>query len=168
MKKISKLFAFLMCLIAPYGVFAAQSFSEVKNGAVSEKVGAAVSGAKASASSAPQSSDSASLIKNITDADFNKEVLNYKGVVLVEFWSFGCVFCQKIEPVIKKIAQDYKGKVKFIRMRADVSQKTVAAYGITSYPFIGFFKNGVAEAYVEGFNASSSETNIRKAIKSLL
>lgn len=168
MKNFSKLFAFLICLSAACGVFAAQSFSEVKKGAVSEKVGAAVSGAKASASSAQQSSNSVSLIKDITDADFSKEVLNYKGVVLVEFWSYGCAPCKKIEPVIEKVAQDYKGKVKFVKMREDVSKKTVAAYGITSYPFIGFFKNGVAEGYVEGFNASSSEANIRRAIQSLL
>lgn len=168
MKNFSKLFVFLICLSAACGVFAAQSFSEVKNGAVSEKVGAAVSGAKASASSAQQSSNSVSLIKDITDADFSKEVLNYKGVVLVDFWSSGCAPCKKIEPVIEKVAQDYKGKVKFVKMREDVSKKTVAAYGITSYPFIGFFKNGVAEGYVEGFNASSSEADIRRAIQSLL
>lgn len=168
MKKFSKLFVFLICLFAAYEVFAAQSFSEVKNGAVSQKVGAAVSGAKASAHSAPQSSNSASLIKEISDADFSKEVLNYKGVVLVEFWSSGCAPCQRIKPVIENVAKDYKGKVKFVKMRADVSQKTIAAYRITSYPFIGFFKNGAAEGYVEGFNASSAEANIRRAINSLL
>lgn len=87
MKKISKLFAFLICLSAACGVFAAQSFSEVRSGAVSEKVGTAVNEAKASAASVPSSQyfSSSSLIKDVTDADFNKEVLNYKGVVVVDF-----------------------------------------------------------------------------------
>lgn len=170
MKKISKLFAFLICLSAACGVFAAQSFSEVKSGAVSEKVGAAVNEAKASAASVPSSqyTASSSLIKDITDADFNKEVLNYKGVVVVDFWQIGCVPCKDMSVVIEKVAKDYKGKVKFVKMRADVSKKTITQYGIPSYPFIGFFKNGEAESYIQGFIASSAETNIRDEIRALL
>ncbi len=170
MKKISKLFAFLICLSAACGVFAAQSFSEVKSGAVSEKVGAAVSEAKASVSSVPSAQylSSSPLIINVTDADFDKEVLKYKGVVLVDFWKTECENCKKLSPVIEKIAKDYKGKVKFVKMRADVSKKTIAAYKISSYPFVGLFKNGVAETYAEGFYPSSTEQDIRKALQSLL
>ncbi|MBR1980450.1 thioredoxin family protein [Candidatus Proelusimicrobium excrementi] len=182
MKKISKLFAFLICLSAACGVFAAQSFSEVKSGAVSEKVGTAVNEAKASAASVPSSQyfSSSSLIKDVTDADFNKEVLNYKGVVVVDFWGTKCEPCEQMSVVIEKVAKDYKGKVKFVKMRSDVSMSNMRKY-MTEYakkydkslkevgvPFIIFFKNGVAERYINGFRASSAETNIRDEIRALL
>lgn len=169
MKKISKLFAFLICLSAACGVFAAQSFSEVKNGSVSETVAAALSAAKASAASVPSSqyTVSSSLIKDITDADFNKEVLNYKGVVLVDFWTIDCNNCKNMLALIEKVAKDYKGKVKFVKMRADVSQETIASYEIPSYPFVVFFKNGKVEGYIRGFEPSY-ESNIRNALQSLL
>lgn len=179
MKKISKLFAFLICLSAACGVFAAQSFSEVKSGAVSEKVGTAVNEAKASAASVPSSqyTASSSLIKDVTDADFNKEVLNYKGVVVVDFWRTRCEPCEHMSVVIEKVAKDYKGKVKFVKMRSDVSMDNMRKY-MTEYakkhdksvgvPFIVFFKNGVAERYINGFSASSAETNIRNDIRALL
>lgn len=179
MKKISKLFAFLICLSAACGVFAAQSFSEVKSGAVSEKVGTAVNEAKASAASVPSSQyfSSSSLIKDVTDADFNKEVLNYKGVVVVDFWKTKCEPCEHMSVVIEKVAKDYKGKVKFVKMRSDVSMDNMRKY-MTEYakkhdksvgvPFIVFFKNGVAERYINGYSASSAETNIRNDIRALL
>lgn len=179
MKKISKLFAFLICLSAACGVFAAQSFSEVKSGAVSEKVGTAVNEAKASAASVPSSQyfSSSSLIKDVTDADFNKEVLNYKGVVVVDFWKTKCEPCEDMSVVIEKVAKDYKGKVKFVKMRSDVSMDNMRKY-MTEYakkhdksvgvPFIVFFKNGVAERYINGYSASSAETNIRNDIRALL
>lgn len=170
MKKISKLFAFLICLSAACGVFAAQSFSEVKNGSVSETVAAALSAAKASAASVPSSqyTVSSSLIKDITDADFNKEVLNYKGVVLVDFWQIGCNPCKNMLALIEKVAKDYKGKVKFVKMREDVSQETIDRYEIpSSYPFVVFFKNGKVEGHIRDFKPSY-ESNIRNALQSLL
>jgi len=179
MKKISKLFAFLICLSAACGVFAAQSFSEVKSGAVSEKVGTAVNEAKASAASVPSSQyvSSSSLIKDVTDADFNKEVLNYKGVVVVDFWKTKCEPCEHMSVVIEKVAKDYKGKVKFVKMRSDVSMSNMRKY-MTEYakkhdksvgvPFIVFFKNGVAERYINGYSASSAERDIRDDIRALL
>lgn len=79
----------------------------------------------------------------ITDANFEAEVKNYKGVVLVDMFSPTCPHCQNIGPVITEIAKENAGKYKVGKLNVYTSSKTATDFAIESVPALIFFKDGV-------------------------
>lgn len=78
----------------------------------------------------------------VTDATFATEVEESNGVVLVDFWATWCGPCLAIAPVIEKLAQDYEGKVKVLKLDTDANQATAVKFNIRSIPTILLFKDG--------------------------
>ncbi len=78
----------------------------------------------------------------VTDATFATEVEQSNGVVLVDFWATWCGPCLAIAPVIEKLAQDYDGKVKVLKLDTDANQATAMKFNIRSIPTILLFKDG--------------------------
>ncbi len=78
----------------------------------------------------------------VTDATFAAEVEQAKGLVLVDFWATWCGPCLAIAPVIEKLAEDYRGKVKVLKLDTDVNQATAVKYGIRSIPTMLLFRDG--------------------------
>jgi thioredoxin 1 len=78
----------------------------------------------------------------VTDATFATEVEQSNGVVLVDFWATWCGPCLAIAPVIEKLAQDYDGKVKVLKLDTDANQATAVKFNIRSIPTILVFKDG--------------------------
>jgi len=78
----------------------------------------------------------------VTDANFEQEVLQYKGVAMVDFWATWCGPCRMLGPVVEELAAEYAGKVKVCKLNTDEGPQTSARYGITSIPTIIFFKDG--------------------------
>jgi len=80
----------------------------------------------------------------VTDETFQKEVVDASNdiPVFMEVGAEWCPPCRAIEPIIKKFASDdFKGKVKFVTIDADVSQQITQKYGIRSIPTLMVFKN---------------------------
>lgn len=77
----------------------------------------------------------------ITDADFNSEVLETKGVVLVDFYADWCGPCQMLSPVIEELAIELEGKAKVVKVNVDNAAETARKYGIMSIPTLLLFKN---------------------------
>jgi len=77
-----------------------------------------------------------------TEANFQEEVLNSQLPVIVDFYADWCPPCRMIAPVIEELAGEYEGKVKVGKLNVDNSPSIAAKYGISSIPFIGFFKGG--------------------------
>ncbi|MCT4617714.1 MAG: thioredoxin [Candidatus Gracilibacteria bacterium] len=78
----------------------------------------------------------------VTDADFNSEVLESQGVVLVDFYADWCGPCQMLSPVIDELATEMEGKAKVVKVNVDNAGETARKYGIMSIPTILLFKDG--------------------------
>ena len=77
-----------------------------------------------------------------TDAKFKEEVANSDIPVIIDFWAEWCGPCKILSPVYDKLAQDYQGKIKFMKLNIDENPKTPAEYGIRSIPTMMIFKGG--------------------------
>ncbi len=78
----------------------------------------------------------------ITDANFNQEVVQSAVPVLVDFWAPWCGPCRMIGPVIEELAKEYAGKVKVGKLNTDENPETASKYQISAIPTILFFKGG--------------------------
>ncbi len=79
---------------------------------------------------------------DVTDEDFQAEVLEAEGPVLVEFWAVWCGPCRQMAPVVEDLAAEYADKVKFVKVNVDEVTESVGTYGIMSVPTIMLFKDG--------------------------
>jgi len=78
----------------------------------------------------------------ITDANFEQEVLKSDLPVLVDFWAPWCGPCRMLGPVIEELAVEYAGKVKVCKLNTDEAQDTAGKYQISAIPTILLFKGG--------------------------
>ena len=85
----------------------------------------------------------------VSDVDFEEEVLKSELPVLVDFWAPWCGPCRMVGPVVEDLAVDNAGKVKFCKCNTDDSLKTAQKYLIRSIPTLILIKNGeIAEQIV--------------------
>jgi len=87
---------------------------------------------------------------NITEENFNNEVIESNVPVLVDFFAIWCGPCQVIAPIIEKLAQKFQGKAKIARLNVDEQGSIAAKYNITSIPTIMLFVNGEVRDQVIG------------------
>jgi thioredoxin 1 len=78
----------------------------------------------------------------ITDANFQKEVLNSDKPVLVDFWAVWCAPCKMVAPVVEELAKEYDGKLKVGKLDVDSNPEVSMKYGIRSIPTLMVFKGG--------------------------
>ena len=86
------------------------------------------------------------LIKHVTDATFEAEVLKAQGPVLVDYWAEWCGPCKMIAPVLDDIATTYDGKLTIAKLNIDDNQETPAKHGVRGIPTLMLFKNGEVAA----------------------
>jgi thioredoxin 1 len=82
------------------------------------------------------------MVKEITDQNFESEVIKSDTPVVVDFWAAWCGPCRMIAPVTEKLSEDYAGKVKFCKLNVDENPEISGKYKIMSIPTLLFFKNG--------------------------
>ena len=78
----------------------------------------------------------------LTDTNFQQEVINSDKLSVVDFWAEWCGPCRAIGPVIEDLSKEYDGKVKVGKVNVDNNPQVSLNYGITSIPAILFIKNG--------------------------
>jgi thioredoxin 1 len=89
-------------------------------------------------------------ITDVTDTNFESEVLNSSTPVLVDFWAEWCAPCKAIAPIVKEIADDNGEKLKVVKMNIDESPQTPGTYGIRSIPTLLVFKDGQVVSQLTG------------------
>ena len=86
------------------------------------------------------------LIKHVSDASFEADVLQSKHPVLVDYWAEWCGPCKMIAPMLDEVAQTYAGRLKVAKVNIDQHQKTPRNYNVRGIPTLMIFKNGKVEA----------------------
>lgn len=81
-------------------------------------------------------------IIEVDDSNFEQEVLQSDIPVLVDFWAVWCGPCRMIAPVFEELAEEYKDKVKFVKVNVDQVTEVVGRYSIMSIPTIMLFNGG--------------------------
>ncbi|HEY1393862.1 MAG TPA: thioredoxin TrxA [Methylibium sp.] len=85
---------------------------------------------------------SSELIKHISDASFDGDVLKSDKPVLVDYWAEWCGPCKMIAPILDEVAKDYGGKLQITKMNVDDNREVPARYGIRGIPTLMLFKGG--------------------------
>lgn len=91
------------------------------------------------------------MVKEFTDANFEKEVLKAEGPVFVDFWAPWCGPCKMVAPVIEALATEMEGKVTVGKINVDDHQAFAQKYGVMSIPTMILFKDGAEAARTIGF-----------------
>jgi thioredoxin 1 len=79
---------------------------------------------------------------HVTDAEFEKVVLNAKVPVLVDFWAAWCGPCRMVAPYVEELAKDYDERALIAKMDTDANPQTPMKYGIMGIPTLIIFKDG--------------------------
>ena len=79
---------------------------------------------------------------DISDDNFDSEVLKSDKPVLIDFWAEWCGQCKVLGPVIDEVAEDYSDRVKFVKLNIDNNPSNTQKFGIRGIPTLLLFKNG--------------------------
>lgn len=100
-------------------------------------------------------------VTEFTDSNFQKEVVESKDPVLVDFWAPWCGPCRMIGPMVEELASEYQGSVKVGKVNIDASPIAGQNYGVSSIPTLMIFKGGDV---VERFVGVQPKARLQKAL----
>jgi len=89
-------------------------------------------------------------MQEVTEQDFNDIVMTADVPVVVDFWAEWCGPCRLVHPELEKIATEYEGKLKVVKLNIDEAPSIAAKYGIMSIPTIALFVDGDIRSQVVG------------------
>ncbi len=98
----------------------------------------------------------------LTDSNFDQEVLQSPVPVLVDFWASWCAPCRLIAPAVEAIAKDYAGRAKVGKVNVDENMSTSGKYNIRGIPALLVFKEGELRDQIVG---ASSKENIQAMLE---
>ena len=101
----------------------------------------------------------------LTDANFDNEIINSDIPSMVDFWAEWCGPCKAIGPIIEELASEYNGKIKIAKMDVDKNRETPVRFGIRNIPTLILIKGGEVKKTIIG---SQSKSAIKEELDNLL
>ena len=107
----------------------------------------------------------AGTITEVTDSNFQAEVIESETPVLVDFWAPWCGPCRMVAPVLEEIASEKGDALKIVKLNTDENQQTAMAYEVLSIPTLILFKNGaIAKKVVGAYPKRKLEAELEPAL----
>lgn len=107
----------------------------------------------------------AGTIADVTDNNFQAEVIESDVPVLVDFWAPWCGPCRMVAPVLEEIASEKGDALKIVKLNTDENQQTAMAYEVLSIPTLILFKNGqIAKKVVGAYPKRKLEAELEPAL----
>jgi thioredoxin 1 len=104
-------------------------------------------------------------VQEITDQNFESEVLRADKPVIIDFWAEWCAPCRQIAPIISELAAEHGDRVKIVKMDIDKHPNTPGQFGIRAIPTILAFKNGQVVQQIQG---ARPKADFKKMVDGLL
>lgn len=89
-------------------------------------------------------------VQDVTDSNFDSEVIEAEKPVIVDFWAAWCGPCRMVAPVMEELAEQHSDKVKIVKLNVDDNREVASKYRVMSIPTVIMFKNGEVEVQVVG------------------
>jgi thioredoxin 1 len=96
------------------------------------------------------------VLKEVTDATFDKDVLHSQKPVLVHYWAEWCGPCRMVDPILREILQEHGDKVEIARLNVDENPSIAQRYSILAIPTVNVFNNGEVVKQIKGAQPKSS------------
>ncbi len=101
----------------------------------------------------------------IDDGNFDQTVLQSGKPVLVDLWAAWCKPCLMVAPIIDELAEEFDGRVSFVKLDVDQNPKTAARYNVMSIPTILIFKDGQPVSHMVGLRPKEE---LRRSLDAVL
>jgi thioredoxin 1 len=112
-----------------------------------------------------QGAEMAGSVAEVTDTNFQAEVIESETPVLVDFWAPWCGPCRMVAPVVEEIANERAGELKVVKLNIDENQQTAIAYEVMSIPTLILFNNGqVAKKVIGAYPKKRLEAELEPAL----
>jgi len=110
---------------------------------------------------------SSTTVAAVTDADFDREVVESGQVVLVDFWAEWCAPCRMIAPVVQALADELGDRLKVVKMDIDANPRVREQLGVMSIPTLIVFKDGRPADRTVGYR-SGLKADLKEKLEALL
>ncbi len=102
----------------------------------------------------------------VTQGNFEKEVLKSEKPVLVDFWAPWCMPCKIIAPAVEKLAEELEGKVKIMKSNVDEAPEIATELSVMNIPTLVLFKKGKEVSRIIGVNSKEAiEAKVRSFVE---
>jgi len=101
----------------------------------------------------------------VDDSNFDQMVLQSRTPVLVDLWAAWCRPCLMVAPILDELAEEYNGRISFVKVDVDQNGKIAAKYGIMSIPTLLIFKNGEPVSNIIGLR---SKAELKRTLDAVL
>jgi thioredoxin 1 len=107
----------------------------------------------------------AGTVTEVTDSNFQAEVIESDVPVLVDFWAPWCGPCRRVAPVVEEIAKERGEELKVVKLNIDENQETAVAYDVMSIPTLILFRYGqVATKVIGAYPKKKLEEQLEPAL----
>jgi len=102
-----------------------------------------------------------------SDTTFDSDVIKSDLPVLVDFWAPWCGPCRMVAPIVEELADEYEGKVKFVKLNTDENPQIAGKYGIRSIPTLLVFRDGLLLFQQAGMLPAAALDELMRKVRSV-